>query len=143
MDTYPGDELAETIRRLRQMRTDTLDVEAKRSANELPKSCRETISAFSNSAGGGVLILGATEAEGFAATGVQDAKRIAANLASSCADDFEPPIRPVIRIHQFEGVDLIVGRVSRTRCGTEAVLLQATGDGERRVRSHPTTATTA
>ena len=137
------DELAETIRRLRQMRTDTLDVEAKRSANELPKSCRETISAFSNSAGGGVLILGATEAEGFAATGVQDAKRIAANLASSCADDFEPPIRPVIRIHQFEGVDLIVAEFPELGAAQKPCFYKPQGSGERRVRSHPTTATTA
>jgi predicted HTH transcriptional regulator len=53
-------ELQEYIRQLRQANTDLTHVEAK-AASELPKRLWETLSAFSNTANGGVLILGVAD----------------------------------------------------------------------------------
>ena len=64
------EELAEIIRNLRTLGGDVSDVEVKKSQRELPKTVRETLSAFANT-GGGVLILGLDETRGFAATGVR------------------------------------------------------------------------
>jgi hypothetical protein len=57
------EELAEIIRNLRTLGGDVSDVEVKKSQRELPKTVRETLSAFANT-GGGVLILGLDETRG-------------------------------------------------------------------------------
>ena len=63
------DELTEAIETLRAARSEAADIEAKRSKERLPKSVRETLSSFSNSPGGGVLILGLDESDRFRAVG--------------------------------------------------------------------------
>ncbi|SDK16602.1 ATP-dependent DNA helicase RecG [Actinopolyspora mzabensis] len=105
------DELAEMIENLRELGDDHATVEAKRAGTKLPKSVRETLSAFANTSGG-VLVLGLDEATGFQATGVQDAAKLAADLCAMCSEDMEPPLRPLIQTHRFEGVDLLVAEVA-------------------------------
>lgn len=105
------DELTETIKRLRSVGTDLADVEAKRAATALPRSVRETISAFQNTTGG-TLVLGLDEAAGFAAVGVDDPAKIASDLASLCSDAMEPPARPLIQIMEHEGAHLVVAEVA-------------------------------
>lgn len=104
------DELAAVVASLREVGADGLDVEAKKAAGGLPSSLRETLSAFSNTAGG-TIILGLDESESFAASGVSDPAKMASDLASMCAEEVHPPVRAVIKQHQFEGAWLIVAEV--------------------------------
>ncbi|WP_433223551.1 AlbA family DNA-binding domain-containing protein [Microtetraspora malaysiensis] len=97
------EELSEIVANLRALGGDISDVEVKKSQRELPKTIRETLSAFANTHGG-VLILGLDESTGFTATGVQDAVKLSNNLASLCSTDMEPVLRPLIRVHEFEDV---------------------------------------
>jgi ATP-dependent DNA helicase RecG len=73
-------ELQALIRSLQDFRTDLLHVEAKHGEAELPKRLWETLSAFSNTPGGGVLILGVEEKAGFAISGVRNAKKVMQDL---------------------------------------------------------------
>jgi len=86
------------------------DIEVKKARGGFPKSVRETASAFSNTHGG-VLILGLDEADCFAATGLENPAKMAADLASMCSAEMDPPIRPYIQIHTFEGVQVLVAEV--------------------------------
>ena len=104
------DEVIEHIEALRQTTTDTANVEAKRSEKALPKSIRNTLSSFSNTAGGGVVLLGVNEASGFPVTGVDDPKKVQADLSSMCAE-MVPPVRPMIASHAIEGKTVIVAEV--------------------------------
>ncbi len=104
------DELAEVLQALRSFGTDVANVEAKRARDTLPRSVRETLSSFSNTAGG-ILLLGVDEEHGFAASGVVDPKRTADALASLASAEMEPPIRPLITMHRFEGAVLVVAEV--------------------------------
>lgn len=106
-----NDELAEIIADLRVLGADHAWVEAKRGETALPKSVRETLSAFANT-NGGVLILGLDEASGFQATGVRDPAKIAADLAALCSENMQPPLRPLIQTHRFEEADLVVAEVA-------------------------------
>ncbi|WP_027928153.1 ATP-binding protein [Amycolatopsis benzoatilytica] len=139
------DELAEIVGNLRRLGGDDADVEAKRAEDRLPKSVRDTVSAFANTHGG-VLVLGLDEASGFEATGVRDPAKMTADLASLCAEEMEPPLRPLIRVHRFEGVDLVVAEVpvldSRSRpcfakrLGMAQGSFVRVGDGDRRLSAY-------
>lgn len=105
------DELADIIANLRARGADHAYVEAKRAENKLPKTVRETLSAFANTSGG-VLIFGIDESQGFQATGVQNAAKLEADLGALCAENMEPPLRPLIQTHDFEDVHLVIAEVA-------------------------------
>lgn len=103
-------ELAEIVANLRLLGTDIADVEVKNSRGGLPKSLRETLSSFSNTRGG-VVVLGLDEARGFSPAGLPNPAKIAADLGSMCSSEMEPPLRPLIGIHQFEGDQVVVAEI--------------------------------
>jgi ATP-dependent DNA helicase RecG len=87
--------------KLRAAGTDLTTVEVKAAARGLPKSIVETVSAFANT-DGGLILLGLDEDDGFSALEV-DSGKLAADLASACADQLEPPTRPEIEIVEIDG----------------------------------------
>ena len=105
------DELFAIIDDLRRFSTDHQYVEVKAAAGGLPRRLWETLSAFANTAGGGVLILGVAEEEDFAVVGVHDPKKSSQDLASIC-DEMVPPVRALIELHEVEGTPDIGGRDS-------------------------------
>ena len=98
------------VAELRSVRADTHSVEVKSAVRKLPKSLAETLSAFSNSAGGTV-ILGLDEGMGFRPDPGFDALRTREALARACADDIHPQVRSVIEILPFEGAQVVVTEV--------------------------------
>lgn len=105
-----GAELAEIVANLRALGADIADVEVKNSSGGLPKSLRETLSAFSNTSGG-VVILGLDEGRGFAPVGLLTPAKLAADFGSMCSSEMEPAIRPLIQVHQFEGEQVVVAEI--------------------------------
>ncbi|HSK04415.1 MAG TPA: RNA-binding domain-containing protein [Kofleriaceae bacterium] len=105
-----NEELSEIVIALRGVGTDHIDVEAKASETELPKQLWHSLSAFANTIGGGVIVLGLDERSGFQTVGVQRPKQIQQDLANLC-DQMEPPLRAQIRPHVFEGKTVIVAEV--------------------------------
>ncbi|XVV11894.1 ATP-binding protein [Actinoplanes sp. CA-131856] len=103
-------ELAEIVANLRVLGADIADIEVKKSSGGLPKSLRETLSAFSNTRGG-VVILGLDEGRGFATAGLPNPAKLASDFASMCSSEMEPAIRPLIGIHQFEGEHVVVAEI--------------------------------
>jgi ATP-dependent DNA helicase RecG len=98
------------VAELRSFGSDTHSVEVKSAVGKLPKTVAETLSAFSNGAGG-TLILGLDEASGFRPPPRFDAVGARDALARACADDVHPPVRPVIEIVPFEGAYVVVAEV--------------------------------
>src|SRR3984957_18397280 len=103
-------ELAEIVANLRVLGTDIADVEVKNSHGGLPKSLRETLSSFSNTRGG-VVVLGLDEPRGSPPAGLPNPAKISADLGSMCSSEMEPPLRPLIGIHQFEGDQVVVAEI--------------------------------
>jgi ATP-dependent DNA helicase RecG len=138
-------EVAEIVENLRLLGADDADVEAKRAERQLPTSIRATLSAFSTTRGG-VVVLGLDEGQGFAATGVRDAARMSADLASWCSTEMEPPLRPLIRVHRFEGVDLVVAEIPELDASSKPCFYRGAGvtqgsyvrvsDGDRHLSSY-------
>lgn len=141
-----SDELKDIVRKLRRIGNDVEDVEAKRSEGlKLPKSVRETLSAFSN-ARGGVLILGLEESSGFTVADLPDAGKQAADLASVCATELEPPVRATIEVHEFEGKNLVTAEVQEMDLQAKPCYVKSLGmnkgsytrvnDGDQRLTSY-------
>jgi ATP-dependent DNA helicase RecG len=104
-------DLERLVGELRSFGSDTHSVEVKSAAGRLPKTVTETLSAFSNGAGG-TLILGLDEATGFRPAPGFDAVNMRDALARACADDVHPPVRSVIEIVAFEGALVVVAEVA-------------------------------
>ncbi|GAB3657219.1 hypothetical protein GCM10027589_17150 [Actinocorallia lasiicapitis] len=124
-----ADELAEIVENLRTLGADITDVEVKRAQGGLPKSLRETLSAFSNTHGG-LIILGLDETTGFTATGLADPAKMASDLGGMCSDDLEPPVRPVISIHPFEGAHILVAEVPELDHAHKPCFVKGSGIGK-------------
>lgn len=105
------DELRELIQTLRGVRTDLRHVEAKRAQTDLPRRLWESLSAFANSPGGGVVVLGLDEQSDFAVVGVADPRKIYQDLGSMCAE-MEPRLSPVINVHEVDDKHLIVAEIA-------------------------------
>jgi ATP-dependent DNA helicase RecG len=103
-------ELRTIVALLRARSTDLTDVEAKAAAGGMPKSVRDTISAFSNDRGGTV-ILGLDEDSDFGPVPGFDPVRVRDALASTCANDLEPPVRAEIDIVDLDGGAVVVAEV--------------------------------
>lgn len=130
LQTLVDDELV----RLRRARTDLQNVEVKAARGGLPRSAKESVVAFSN-AGGGLLILGLSDGD-FLPVGV-DAARLAQDLASSCADDMDPPVRAEIDIVEVDGMPVVAALVQELPVGLKPCYVKRRGlDGGAFVRTH-------
>lgn len=110
----PTIDVAALLAALRAAGTDTARVEAKRARDAVPKRLWETISAFANTSGGGVILLGVDEASGFAVTGVANPKLAQDAVAAMCAA-MVPPVRPAITIDAVEGEQVVAVTVPECR----------------------------
>ena len=99
----------EAICRLRIARTDLKTVEAKAAGEGLPHTVRESVAAFANTSGG-LLLLGLDEMA-YRPLDI-DAPKLARELASVCARELDPPIRPEIDIVTVGGRLVVAALVS-------------------------------
>lgn len=131
-------ELAEMINQLRTVGAESSSIEAKTGVG---RAVLETLSAFSNH-GGGILIVGVSENDGF--TVVQDFNPKAARDAlTSFCDQLSPPARPEISIVAFESGQVLVAEIPEmepqdkpcyvTERGLYKGSYIRTGDSERRL----------
>ena len=105
------DDVIEVIHQLHRYGSEGRGVEAKRATDQLPRRLWETLSAFANTADGGVILLGVDERDGFSVSGVSQPGRLQADLASMCADQMEPPLRPLIQLWEIDGKTLVTAEV--------------------------------
>ncbi|TXR55092.1 transcriptional regulator [Quadrisphaera setariae] len=106
---------------------DLADVEAKRALDGFPDSIAETLSAFSNTPGGGLLVLGLDERSGFSSVGVYDHVRAQAALASAARRKVDPPATFTSEAVDFEGHRLVVARVHEVSSAHKPCRVKASG----------------
>lgn len=136
--------LEAAVERLRRAGTDLQDVEVKAAAGGLPQSAVESVSAFANM-DGGLLILGLDESAGFTPVTI-DAGKLADDLASACADQLEPPVRPDIDIAEVDGMPVVVAVIDGLSAERKPCYVKSRGmdrgsyirthDGDRRLTTY-------
>jgi ATP-dependent DNA helicase RecG len=119
-------DVAALVRLLRRRGTDLPLVEAKAAVGALPRSVRETLSAFSNDRGG-VLLLGLAENQGFGPAAGFDAAKARDDLASLCSDVMEPPVRAEVEIADVDDAQIVVATVPEMDPGVKPCYVKAKG----------------
>lgn len=121
-----SDELPELLEQLQRQGTELTSVEAKRAREGVPRRIWETLSAFANTPGGGVLVLGVDEEKGFAPAGVTNPAKVQADLGSVAAQ-MEPPLRPLLQVFEVDGVSIVVAEVPELPAGAKPCYYQGAG----------------
>lgn len=119
-------DLGELIATLRATGDDSAGVEAKRAARGWP-DIAETLSAFANTPGGGVLLFGLDESAGFAVTGVYDAPACRKALATTCRTALDPPILHRSGTDTVEGKPVVWAEIAESDASHKPVRVKTTG----------------
>jgi ATP-dependent DNA helicase RecG len=121
------DELMELIDELKLGKVETQKLECKEARSNIPRSLLETLSAFSNTHGGGIILLGVGDAPTFPILGVDNLDRLQSAAANMCAQELEPPIRPQFSSHNISGRSLLVIEVPEAGTSEKPVYIKARG----------------
>jgi ATP-dependent DNA helicase RecG len=96
---------------------ETVQLEAK-GAHELGRTVLESVSSFSNepNLGGGYILIGAAKDEEslfptYIAEDIGDTDKIQSDLATQCSSTFNIPVRPLMKIEQVNGKNVLVVRI--------------------------------
>ncbi|HEX2036883.1 MAG TPA: ATP-binding protein [Chloroflexota bacterium] len=119
-------ELLELIEGLRAGHGIPQHVELKRADGERPRRLWTTLSACANTPGGGVIILGLDPASSTSVAGVRRPKRVLQELEELCWA-MEPPLRPVVGLHEVEGKTVLVAEVAEVDPGQKPCYYRGAG----------------
>jgi ATP-dependent DNA helicase RecG len=101
------EELLDLISEVQQHKSEMDDVEVKSAHKGTPQRLYESLSAFANSSGGGVIILGLDEKHDFSVVGVADAHRLQEEISHIASAEMEPPLRPAFTVIDIEGKTVV------------------------------------
>jgi len=115
------------VKLLRTEGSDTEALEATRAAGGMPSDLAPLVSAFANRPGGGTIIFGLDEKNGFAAQGVFDAKVLKQGVADLARNALSPPVTLSCEMARYEGKDLVVVTVVEAPATHKPVMVKRTG----------------
>ncbi|TDU06640.1 ATP-dependent DNA helicase RecG [Streptomyces sp. 846.5] len=115
------------IEDLRAEGSDTAEVEVKAAAGGFPDSLAPTLSAFGNTPGGGLVVLGLDEQAGFRATGVYDVAACKGALASLARQGLEPPVAVELNDLDVDGARIVVAQVHEVAAAVKPCRVRRTG----------------
>lgn len=137
-----SEELVTILEGLRAFGGEPSNVEAKAAAGGLPASTVETVSAFSNT-NGGVIMLGVDERSRFDVVELTDPIKLRNDLVSAVSDQLTPPVRPAVDLVEVDGRVVVVAEIDPlpsdqrpcyvTTRGIATGSYVRTGDGDRRM----------
>ncbi|MBR1457797.1 MAG: putative DNA binding domain-containing protein [Oscillospiraceae bacterium] len=102
-------ELERIIRDIQTVRSESNTIEIKAAGKGCPK-VRDTLSSFSNQSGGGILIFGVDEADGFQVCGVYDAADLMKKVEAQCLE-MTPVIRPLFTVLPIDGKTVVSAEI--------------------------------
>src|SRR4051794_34881737 len=121
-----AESVREALATLRRMGGEPTRIEAKRAAGGLPKAVRETLSAFSNT-DGGTILLGVDEASGFSVVELNDPSSLRDALVQMSRDDITPALQISTEVVEVEGQRLVAAEVPPMSADRRPVYVTAQG----------------
>ena len=96
-----SEELLVLIKKIQEIKAESQTVEVKSAHNGCPKRLYDTLSSFSNQDGGGIIVFGLDEKQGFEAVGVYDLQDLQKSVTEQC-NQMEPAVRGVFTFAEYE-----------------------------------------
>ncbi|MDT3766829.1 ATP-binding protein [Gleimia hominis] len=93
MTTWTAELLEITLSKLRRRGGDSVEIEVKRAKENVPENLPRTLCAFANMPEGGTVILGVDERSGLKITGVKNAAKVEAAVASQARNAVVPKLK--------------------------------------------------
>ena len=106
------EELLELIAEVQQHQSELDDVEVKSAKGGTPKRLYESLSAFANRSGGGVMLFGLDEKQGFDVVGVGNADQLQREISDPTSSEMEPPLRPEFTVENINNKTVVAVEVS-------------------------------
>ena len=105
------EELRQLVAEVQRRQCELDNVEVKAARGGTPKRLFETLSAFANRPGGGVLLFGLDETRNFSLVGVGNAHRLQEELTHVAAAEMEPALRPVFTVDEIDGLTVVTAEL--------------------------------
>jgi ATP-dependent DNA helicase RecG len=121
------EELLELIAAVQRFQSEVDDVEVKAAGQGTPQRLYESLSAFANRPGGGVILLGLDENLTFQVVGVRDAHRIIEETSNLAAEGMEPALRPEFTLAEVEGKPVVAIEVFEVALEQKPCFYKAAG----------------
>jgi len=96
------EELVELANEIIKSKAETQNIEVKAAQGGCPKRLYDTLSSFSNQDGGGILLFGIDEKQGFIPVGVYDLQDLQKKVTEQC-NQMVPPVRAVFTLAEIDG----------------------------------------
>lgn len=103
-------ELIDLVKEVIQKKAERQNLEIKAAHIECPKRLYDTISAFSNQDGGGIILFGIDENASFSPVGIYDRQDLQKKVMEQC-DQMEPPARAVFTFAEFDGAPVMSAEI--------------------------------
>ena len=103
-------ELEDLIRQIQSSKAEGQNLEVKAAREGCPSRLYDTLSAFSNQDGGGVLVFGLDESAGFGVVGVYDPQDLQHKVAEQCKQ-MEPVVRAVFTVAVVDGKSVVSAEI--------------------------------
>lgn len=97
------EELRQLVEELQQRQSELDNVEVKTAKGGTPKRLYESLSAFANRPGGGIVLFGVDESRKFEMVGVGDFQRLQEEITAVTSDQMDPALRPQFTIDEVDG----------------------------------------
>ncbi len=101
-------------------------VEIKKAGSGTPERLYDTLSAFSNQYGGGIVIFGIDEKNGYKVAGVYDAQDIQVKVTQK-ALQMEPVVRPVFTVTDYHGKTVVAAEIPEIDLSDKPCFYKAAG----------------
>ncbi len=100
-----SEELLILIKKIQEIKTESQNIEVKSAHNGYSKRLYDTLSSFSNQDGGGIIIFGLDEKQGFEAVGVYDLQDLQKSVTEQC-NQMEPSVRGIFTFAEYENKNI-------------------------------------
>lgn len=106
------DELQRLVADVRDKQSELNNVEVKAARGGTPQRLYESLSAFANRTGGGVVLFGLNEETKFEVVGVGDAHRLQEEITHLASDGMEPVLRPEFTVDVIDGKTVVAVEIA-------------------------------
>lgn len=103
-------ELEELVQNVIMYKCEHQNIELKKASLGTPEKLYDTLSSFSNQTGGGIILFGIDEKNGFEITGVYDAQDLQTKVTNQ-ALQMEPVVRPVFTVTKIQGKTVVSAEI--------------------------------